>query len=553
MRTDQVQVIIPCVDYEDLLRQSLPVTRQLFHNVLVVSSAEDEDTIALCQRAKVDLLLTNAWFDDGARLNKAAALNEAIAVSLQRSPYAWLLVLDADIVLSNHFDLDVAALDPSCLYSVRRRLCETEHQWKQISDGTLTPGDLPIYTVPVTNGKAWGHRPAENPAALSGYFQLWHPTTTQITRFPPKPSAAGYDVEFALMFPDERRYYLSGEAVHLGPLRKNWNGRVSPRWATVSAGTPLPARASFILKELHRLGILDTMEFAGERLPGSKNSVFALRAKFRTWYLKMFLERERARLATEHLGLREFSNVVVVPRMVASSLEQTMSGAPFLLTEALPETFSPIASHPPGAWIEPIASHFERRQWENFGQRISGTGAPRSFRQICKARINSAKYIDRELQAHSRGLRAFSSELLSLLSAELTRISPDRPVSFQHGDFSPANVFVQADGALALLDFELARWDDYCGDIFYFCNCLLDESEDCAPEIRGLFARLHRSTPGVTESAAWTFWSIGRWYDSADHLFRNAAPEARKPDLVELLLERGQRLVARMGRGQSIV
>lgn len=237
----QIEVIIPCVKYSDFLAISLPESRRRFSRVTVLTDPRDEETIALAQREGVSLQLTTAWNEDGATFNKAAAINFALDALAVDGTDTWILLLDADIVLNSDLVKDVEALDPKCLYSVQRRMCETMSEWQELVAGRITLHDLPIYLPAVVNGKVWKHRPTSNPAGLCGYLQLWHITESAgVKRMPTSPNAASYDVEFAFSFPEEGRKFLRGhEVLHLGPRNTNWDGRVSPRWCPPSSARPV--------------------------------------------------------------------------------------------------------------------------------------------------------------------------------------------------------------------------------------------------------------------------------------------------------------------------
>ena len=227
-----IEVIIPCLRYGDFLSITLPETKRWFTAITVLTAPEDDETIAIAQRAGVSLHLTSSWFKDGARLNKAAAINSCLDELHLEGTDSWVLLLDADIIVQNDLHEDVMTLDPKGLYSVKRRMCEGMEDWLDMCRGRCRVEDFPLYVPGVENGKVWKHRPTDNPAALCGYFQLWHITkSTGLKRMPASPNAADYDVEFAFSFPETARKFIDGqEVLHLGPRKTNWDGRISPRW-----------------------------------------------------------------------------------------------------------------------------------------------------------------------------------------------------------------------------------------------------------------------------------------------------------------------------------
>ncbi len=177
MRTE---VIIPCLGYGDFLSITLPETKRWFTTITVLTAPEDEETIALAQRERVSLHVTNDWRKDGAKLNKAAAINSCLDELDLEGTDSWVLLLDADIVIQRDLHQDDMPLDPKGLYSVKRRMCESVDEWLDICAGRRNVEDFPFYIPGVENGKVWKHRPTDNPAALCGYFQLWHATESLV-------------------------------------------------------------------------------------------------------------------------------------------------------------------------------------------------------------------------------------------------------------------------------------------------------------------------------------------------------------------------------------
>lgn len=108
----------------------------------------------------------------------------------------------------------------------------TMGEWGLFARGKLAWTDFPTSVPPVKNGAVWGKRRTSNPAAICGYFQLWNYVRCRGKKyFPYSPSAACYDVDFALSFPEHLRMFLEDvEVLHLGPQRVNWDGRVSEAW-----------------------------------------------------------------------------------------------------------------------------------------------------------------------------------------------------------------------------------------------------------------------------------------------------------------------------------
>ncbi len=232
-----IRAIVPCVEYDDFLALTLPHNLALLPSLTVLTSPIDQPTIALATRLGARVYITDAWHIGGP-LNKANALNEWLDRTTQEQANPWLLVLDADIFLPatffEHLDrLDLEGrLNPRSLYSARRRMCHDRSALKAYLEGDKPLTDFP-YDIPTTlNKEFFGDLPLTNLAGLAGYLHLWSPQhAVGDRRFPVTGTAEGYDLQFALSFPEENRAYLDPlELLHIGPTFVNWHGRKSPRW-----------------------------------------------------------------------------------------------------------------------------------------------------------------------------------------------------------------------------------------------------------------------------------------------------------------------------------
>lgn len=224
--------IIPCVDYADLLRISLPGVIAASDRAVVVTAPRDRATRRLCDEYGATCLATDRWWRGGAVLNKAGAVDDAIEAA---DPTDWLLLLDADIVLPSdaRSRLEAFRLDPTHLYGAYRRMCRTPSEWSAYAEhgDTDLPPLGPLLWVRKPQCRPAGS-PMLNPAALQGYFQLWN-AGRQPRRLGDYPTAAQYDVELALRWPDHQRRMLPPErfaVIHLGENRVNWQGRVTAIW-----------------------------------------------------------------------------------------------------------------------------------------------------------------------------------------------------------------------------------------------------------------------------------------------------------------------------------
>lgn len=229
-----MRIVIPSVNYADFLAITLPAWRKLLpaEDFLVVTTPEDAETRAVAAANETGVVLTDVWYQDGATFNKARALD--LAFGFDRDPPwrvadgEWCLCLDADV-----YPFGKLALPDDdgerILYSVHRYACPDPESFRAHRAGELELDAFELIRM-------WRRR-MPDPAGMQGYFQLWRYRPGD--HFGSYPSAAKYDVHFARQFP--RRKYLDRPYVlHLGEHRRNWSGRITPRWP--SAGETISAK-----------------------------------------------------------------------------------------------------------------------------------------------------------------------------------------------------------------------------------------------------------------------------------------------------------------------
>jgi len=230
---NKVEVAIVSVGYADFLNITLPLTKKFFgESITILTTESDHATIDCAIHNSVKLLATNAWYETGGVFDKAAGLNQWLD-ALDTNATSWVLTLDADIVLPPcSFHLLLATLNPQFLYGVKRRLCKSVTDWERFISQDLTFTDFDLDLPEIKHGKLWGLHDTVNVSAVYGYFQLWHIHFGKgQSRFESFPSAAHYDVQFAMSFGDTTRANIpSIEVLHLGPIKLNWEGRKSESW-----------------------------------------------------------------------------------------------------------------------------------------------------------------------------------------------------------------------------------------------------------------------------------------------------------------------------------
>lgn len=236
-----MRVVIPSVRYADFLAVTLPAWRETLPKarVIVVTSADDAETIAVTRAAGADLCVTDVW-RKGAKFNVAAAKDRAFGFvpgyTKPPKPNEICVAIDADVYPFGRFPR-TKYLDADTIYSCARYVCESHEALEAHKAGQtrredcalippLTPGGAPI-AVP--------HSPeAARRAARRclGYCQIfrYHPSRL----FGESQTAGGYDLRFRDQFPKRgvlKRLYV----LHLGERnRRNWRGRIVAEWPAAS-------------------------------------------------------------------------------------------------------------------------------------------------------------------------------------------------------------------------------------------------------------------------------------------------------------------------------
>jgi hypothetical protein len=213
-----MRVIVTSVNYADFLAVTLPAWRALLPmaRIRVLTSPEDLETQDVALASRCECLVVDVWHKGGAVFNKAAALDIGLSGAQNGD---WCLALDADVYPIGHFPAVKPSMDRA-LFSVHRYSCPDPEQLR-----AHLAGELPLSAF--ERIQMWKRKPQPDPAGLQGYFQLWQ--FRDGDSFGDYPTAAKYDVAFGKKFP--RREYLDGLYVlHLGEHRRNWSGRVTPRW-----------------------------------------------------------------------------------------------------------------------------------------------------------------------------------------------------------------------------------------------------------------------------------------------------------------------------------
>jgi hypothetical protein len=205
---------------------ALPRNKAHFDDYVVVTTVEDAETRTLCEAQGVRCVLTERLGHNGARFNKGCALNDGFAALAKRD---WIVILDADIVLPNEAreEIERHATDPGVLFSAKRRVSPTMDLWRRHE---AEPERVPLIE---THDDRRGFLQL-GPGA-TGYFVAFNSAAPPLQNRSPWcaedfRSAGEVDVEFANAW-GRWRAWLPFTVSHLGPVRQNWEGRVTPQFA----------------------------------------------------------------------------------------------------------------------------------------------------------------------------------------------------------------------------------------------------------------------------------------------------------------------------------
>jgi hypothetical protein len=213
--------ITVCVGYDDYLLACI-ANKQHLDDWLIVTTAEDEKTLALCREHGLWHITSERLHYADSRFNLGALRNDGLwAVKHKYSDRAdaWALFLDGDCRLPVDFrgGLHRGDLDPRCIIGASRRHADGQ----------------PCSDVGVT-----------------GFFQLFH-----LGQFPARKyqddhyDAGGTDLGFRDLWPRQQQGMLPVTVEHMGRTGIDWDGRVSPPY---DPAKPIPASLQRVPKGDHR-------------------------------------------------------------------------------------------------------------------------------------------------------------------------------------------------------------------------------------------------------------------------------------------------------------
>lgn len=230
------ECVIVCDRYDDFLAKTLPANKHLFDRVVVVTSPEDKKTQRVCEWNHVECVRTDALESRWGRFCKGAGINAGLE---KLNNLGWVVHMDADILLPPQTKLILANADlcPRDLYGIDRFIVKGYEAFAKFQDSPRLQHECDAYIhadafplgTRVMSKEAGGYIPI-------GFFQLWSPSGSGVTRYPEQHTDAGRgDMLFAKQWPRRRRQFIP-ELIgyHLesidSQMEANWRGRTTARF-----------------------------------------------------------------------------------------------------------------------------------------------------------------------------------------------------------------------------------------------------------------------------------------------------------------------------------
>lgn len=229
-----LEAVCVSVDYNDFLSEFLIHNRLFFDKLVIVTSSKDLGAQNLCRVYDVECVITDSFYEDGAKFNKGKGINAGLTKLTKKE---WVLHIDSDIILPPHFRtvFDNIYLDDLSIYGCDRMNCTGHDRWHKWLEKPRPQHEK--YFLVHGNAFPLGARVAHYNQYDGwfpiGFFQLWNSTKSGIKKYPENGVGADHtDVVFSKKWhPRNRRFmaeifvtHLDSESMGFG---NNWLGRKS--------------------------------------------------------------------------------------------------------------------------------------------------------------------------------------------------------------------------------------------------------------------------------------------------------------------------------------
>lgn len=137
----KVELVLTCVDFSDFLEITLPENKDLFDNVIVVTSLEDGETEKLCNQYQVNCIKTSIFTDNNASFNMGGGRNEGLK-NLKFNE--WVVIADTDIIFPKnlHEIIPWEFMNKEILYGGSRRFIWTYQDYLDLKNGVKKEKDF---------------------------------------------------------------------------------------------------------------------------------------------------------------------------------------------------------------------------------------------------------------------------------------------------------------------------------------------------------------------------------------------------------------------------
>lgn len=226
-----LEAVTVCVDYADILKETIIRNKSQFDKWVVVTTPGDVDTQQLCKYHHIQCVVFDGFYDSKGQINKARGINAGLNHLTKKG---WVLHLDADIVLPTHTRdiLEKLYLDDTCVYGCDRLMVQSYEEWAEYNYKPRPVHENYIFThltaFPV--GTRVNQYMGEGFNVI-GFFQLWNPSKSGVQQYPEHISGFDRtDVLFQKLFKiGNRRFLPEIVVIHLdseqADMGANWKGR----------------------------------------------------------------------------------------------------------------------------------------------------------------------------------------------------------------------------------------------------------------------------------------------------------------------------------------
>lgn len=161
------EAVIVCVNRSAFLNLTLPLNKNKFDNIVVITDYLDIETEKTCLKHGIQCIKTGRFYENNAKFDKGSAINEGLK---QLKYNQFVCHLDADIILPEEFNqLNLNNLDINIFYGARRYFIKNI---KELDDLFSKKRELNSFSGLELGG--WG----------CGFFQLWNMKSNKINGIP---------------------------------------------------------------------------------------------------------------------------------------------------------------------------------------------------------------------------------------------------------------------------------------------------------------------------------------------------------------------------------